>query len=71
MGPVNLVVGHQHKVGFASTASIAVLGEQLGMDPQIGQSVCCELCQELFFSGAVTMLNSVDDCAKGCYALTA
>jgi hypothetical protein len=34
-------------------ASLAGSGEKLGMDPRIGQSACCGLCQELFFSGAV------------------
>jgi hypothetical protein len=28
------------------------------------------LCQEPFFSGAVALLNSVDDFAKGCYMWT-
>jgi hypothetical protein len=38
--------------------------EKLGMDPRIGQPVCCELCQEPFFSGAVDLFKSVDDCIK-------
>jgi hypothetical protein len=50
---------------------MAVLGEKLGTEPHIGQPVCCGLCQEPFFSGAVALLNSVDDYVKGCYALTA
>jgi hypothetical protein len=29
------------------------LGEKLGMDPQIDQPACCELCREPFFLGAV------------------
>jgi hypothetical protein len=57
-------------IGFAPTASMVILGEKLGTDPQIGQSVCCVLCREHFFSGAVILPNSVDDYAKGCYALT-
>jgi ribonuclease I len=56
--------------GFAPTASIAIPGEKLGMDPWIDQSACCGLCQETFFSGAVVLLNSVDDYTKGCYVLT-
>jgi hypothetical protein len=51
-------------------ASMAILGEKLGMDPWIDQPACCGLCQEPFFSGAVVLLDSVDDYAKGCYALT-
>jgi hypothetical protein len=69
MDPVSLVAGRQQKVGFASTASLVSSGEKLNTNPLIGQSTCCELCQEPFFSGAVALLNSVDDYTKGCYAL--
>jgi hypothetical protein len=64
------VVSRQQMIDFAPTASLAVLGEKLGTDPRIGQPACCGLCQEPFFLGAATLLNSVDDYAKGCYALT-
>jgi hypothetical protein len=57
--------------GFTPTASLVVLGERLGTDLWIGQSVCCGLFQESFFSGAVTLSIAVDDFTKGCYALTA
>jgi hypothetical protein len=53
------------------TASLAVMGEKLGMDSRTGQSVCCGLGQEPFFSGVVDLFKSVDDYLKGCYALTA
>jgi hypothetical protein len=56
--------------GFTPTASMAVLGEKLGTDSQIGQPVCYVLCWEPFFLGAVTLSIAVDDFAKGCYALT-
>jgi hypothetical protein len=69
MGSVSLVVGHQQKTSFAPTDSMVVLGEKLGTDSQIGQPVCCGLCREPFFSGAVALLNSVNDYTKGCYAL--
>jgi hypothetical protein len=71
MSPVSLVAGHQQKIGFTPTASMAVSREKLGMDPRIGQPVGCGLCQGPFFSGAVVLLKSVDDYVKGCYALTA
>jgi hypothetical protein len=61
------VAGQQQKVGFAPTASIVSLGEKLGTDPWIGQLSCCRLGQEPFFSGAVALLNSIDDFAKGCH----
>jgi hypothetical protein len=70
MGPVSLVVSRQQKIDFAPTASMAVLGEKLGTDTQINQSVCCALCREPPFLGAMTLLNSVDDYMKGCYVLT-
>jgi hypothetical protein len=70
MGPVSLVAGRQQKVGFGPTASLIGSGEKLGMDPRISLPVSCGLCQEPFFLVAVTLLNSVDDYAKGCYALT-
>jgi hypothetical protein len=71
MGPVSLLDDRQQKVGFTATAWMAVLGEKLGMDLCFNQPLCCELGQEPFFLGAVVLLNSVDDYAKGCYALTA
>jgi hypothetical protein len=40
-------------------------GEKLGTDPWIGWTSCCELCQEPFFLGAVTLSIIVDDFAKG------
>jgi hypothetical protein len=70
MSPVSLVAGCQQMLDFASTTSLVGSGEKLGTDPQIGQLACCGLCQEPFFSGAVALLNVVDDFTKGCYALT-
>jgi hypothetical protein len=40
------------------------LREKLGMDPWIGQPSCCGLGRKPFFSGAVGLLNSVDDYVK-------
>jgi hypothetical protein len=40
------------------------------MDPRIGQSLCCGLCQEPFFLGTVDLFNSIDDFVKGCYMWT-
>jgi hypothetical protein len=45
---------------------MTALGEKLGTDPWIGQSVCCGLCQEPFFSGTMTLSIVVDDFMKGC-----
>jgi hypothetical protein len=53
------------------TASLTVMGEKLGTDPQIGQSMCCGLGREPFFSGIADLFKSVDDYVEGCYALTA
>jgi hypothetical protein len=52
---------------FAPTTSMVSSGEKLGMEQQISQMACSGLCQELFFSGAVALLNSVDDYVKGCH----
>jgi hypothetical protein len=52
------------------TASLSIVGEKLGTDPRIGQSVRCGLCREPFFSGIVDLFKSIDDCAKGCYMWT-
>jgi hypothetical protein len=52
------------------TALLAILGEKLGTDPWIGWLACCGLCREPFFSGAVDLFKSVDDCMKGCYIWT-
>jgi hypothetical protein len=57
-------------LGFVFTASLVVSGEKLDTDPWIGQSACCELCRELFFLGAVTLLNSVYDYVNDCYMWT-
>jgi hypothetical protein len=66
MGPVNLVAGCQQMLGFAPTASLVGSGEKLSTDQRIGQPMCCGLCREPFFSGAVTLLNYVGDCVKDC-----
>jgi hypothetical protein len=55
---------------FDPTASLVGSREKLGMDPWIGQPVCCGLCQEPFFSGAVALLNFVDYFVNGCYMWT-
>jgi hypothetical protein len=47
-----------------STASLVGLGEKPGADPWIGQPTCWGLSWEPFFSGAVTLSNSVDDSRK-------
>jgi hypothetical protein len=66
MGPISLVVGCQPLLDLnRSTAP-----EKLGTDPWIGRPSCCGLCQEPFFSGAVDLFKSVDDCMKGCYMWT-
>jgi hypothetical protein len=44
-------------------ASLAGSGEKLGINLRIGQSVCCGLCQEPFFSGAVQIYRRL---VKGC-----
>jgi hypothetical protein len=67
MGPVSLVVSCQQKLDFSPTAPLAVVGEKLGTDPRIGQPACCELCREPFFSGAVDLFKSGDDCMKDCH----
>jgi hypothetical protein len=71
MGPVSLVASCQQMLDFAPTASLVGSGEKPGTDPQIGQLACHGLCLEPFFSGAVAILNSVDDCTKCCYVLIA
>jgi hypothetical protein len=48
--------------GFTPTASMAGLGEKLGMDPLIDQP---------FALGAVALSIAVDDFMKGCYTWTA
>jgi hypothetical protein len=70
MGPISLVASRQQKVGFACTASLVGSEEKLDTNLQIDQLSCCGLCWEPFFSGAVVLLNSVNDYVKGCYALT-
>jgi hypothetical protein len=48
-------------------ASLAGLGEKLGTDLRIGQPVCCGLCREPFFSGAVGYVQICQRLAKGCH----
>jgi hypothetical protein len=52
------------------TASLVGLGEKLGMNPLIRQLTCWGLCQEPFFSGAMTSIQIYRWLVKGCYALT-
>jgi hypothetical protein len=70
MGSVSLVACRQQILGFALTALLIVLGEKLGTDPRIDQPACYGLYREPFFSGAVVMLNFVDDYVKGCHMWT-
>jgi hypothetical protein len=71
MGPVSQVAGCQQKLIFPPpTASLAVVTEKLGTDPWIRWSLSCGLCREPFFSRVVDLYKSVDDFAKGFYALT-
>jgi hypothetical protein len=51
-------------------ASLVGSGEKLGTDPQIGQPVCCGLCREPFFSGAVGSIQICRRLVKGCYMWT-
>jgi hypothetical protein len=55
--------------GFTPTASMTGSEEKLCTDLRIGQPSCCGLCRYHFFSGAVALSITVDDFAKGCYAL--
>jgi hypothetical protein len=57
----------QQMLGFAPTASMIGSGEKLGTDSWISQPACCGFYQGPFCSGAVALLNSVDDFAKDCY----
>jgi hypothetical protein len=50
-----------------STASLVSLGEKLGMDPCIGQSTCCGLYWEPFFSGAEGSVQIYRWLIKYCY----
>jgi hypothetical protein len=52
------------------TALMVGSGEKRGMDPWITQPGW-GLCREPFFSIAVDLFKSIDDCAKGCYMWTA
>jgi hypothetical protein len=46
---------------------MVVMREKLGEEPHIGHPACCGLRCEPFFSGAMDLLNSVDDYVKGCH----
>jgi hypothetical protein len=48
-------------------ASLAGLGEKLGMNPRISQLACCGLCREPFFSGAVGSIQICRCLVKGCH----
>jgi hypothetical protein len=48
-------------------ASLAGSGEKLGMDSRIGQLVCCGLCRETFFLGAVGSVQICRCLMKGCH----
>jgi hypothetical protein len=52
------------------TASLVGLGETLGIDPWIGQPVCCGLCRKPFFLGAVGSIQICRWLMKGCYMWT-
>jgi hypothetical protein len=54
-------------LSFAPTTSMAERGEKSDGDLWINQSMCWGSRREPSFSGAVTLLNSVDDYAKCCH----
>jgi hypothetical protein len=55
------------EVWLKSTISLVGLGEKLGTDPRIGQPMCCRLCREPFFSGAVGSIQIYRRLMKGCH----
>jgi hypothetical protein len=67
MGPVNLIAHCQQMVGFTPTASMAAMGEKLGMNPRIGQPLRCRSGREPCFLRVVALSIVVDDYTKGCY----
>jgi hypothetical protein len=53
MGPASLVVSCQQKLDSPPLiASLVIMGEKLGTEPQIGQPSCCGSGREPFFSGS-------------------
>jgi hypothetical protein len=70
MGLASLVAGRQQRVSFTPSASMATLGEKLGIDPRIGQPLRCGSGCEPFFSGAVALPNTIDNYVKGCHVWT-
>jgi hypothetical protein len=58
------------EVWHFSIASLAVVEEKLGTDPQMGQPSCFGLYWEPLVSGAVDLFKYVDDYANGCNVLT-
>jgi hypothetical protein len=70
VGPVSLVATVNKCLALTPLLHWLARERNWGMDPWIGQPVCCGLCQEPFFSGAVALLNSVDYFVNGCYMWT-
>jgi hypothetical protein len=52
---------YQSYVGIYGSNKHSSSGEKLGTDSRIGQPVCCGLCWKPFFSGPVTLSNTVGD----------
>jgi hypothetical protein len=55
---------------FAPTTSIVGLGENWIQTHGSVSRCAVDYVMSPFFSGVVALLNSVDDCVKGCYTLT-
>jgi hypothetical protein len=69
-GPSKPSSRRQQMLEFALIASLVGSREKLGTNPRIGQPTSWGLCRKPFFSGAVTLLNFVDDYLRHCYMWT-
>jgi hypothetical protein len=66
MSPVSLVACHRQKLGL-SLLLHWLAWEKLGTNPWIGLPVCCKLCREPFFSGAMGSVQIYRRLMKGCH----
>jgi hypothetical protein len=69
MGPVNLVVGCQQKLNFTH-CFIDFCGRETRYGPTNRSVSILLIVSGALLLGAVDLFESVDDSAKGCYALT-
>jgi hypothetical protein len=70
MGTISLIVDYQQELDFFPLF-FGYCEREVGYGPTDRMAVVLWVVSGAFFSGAVDLFKSIDDCIKGCYMWTA